>query len=53
MEVSILRKGKPKDRNQKLHYPKCPSCGNENYKKLSVCHQCKYIVCENCKKEHD
>jgi hypothetical protein len=53
MEVSILKKGKPKDKNQKTHYPKCPSCGNENYLKLSACHTCNSLVCESCKGKHN
>lgn len=52
MDVEILLKAKGKDREQKTHYPKCPSCGNEHYLKLSVCHDCSILTCEKCKGDH-
>jgi hypothetical protein len=53
MDVYIHRKSKGKDKEQKTHYPKCPSCGNENYLKLSVCHECSILTCEQCKEKHN
>lgn len=52
METRILLKGKGREKDIKYQYPKCPSCGNADYKKLSVCHQCSFLVCEKCKGVH-
>lgn len=54
MDVRILYKQKKKEqKNIKYHYPKCPSCGNEEYKKLAACHTCNSLMCENCKGGHN
>lgn len=53
MDVHILLKAKGKNKEQRSHYDKCPSCGNENYMKLSVCHMCSMLVCNSCKEKHN
>jgi len=53
MDVNILLKAKGKDKEQRTHYEKCPSCGNKDYKKLSVCHTCSILTCEQCKGKHN
>lgn len=52
MFFNILKKEKNKDNDIKTHYPKCPNCGNEKYKKLIPCYQCNKLLCDTCKENH-
>jgi hypothetical protein len=50
-EVYIIEKAKGKLKDQKYHYPVCPSCGKD-YNKLVICSVCTKLICDTCITEH-